>query len=242
MKNIKKVVLAFALSVLSSGVFAQYIKDPAVFDGNMTVDKVISRIKNNELLPLRLNDYDSFQNSAEKERVIKVAGAQVTRYNDYTAHYNAAIVYATSGEFVGDVQIPLSATNAANALRHATKAIELQPKSVYMYLLRGEVYARQGVGWDPHVSTYIISHDYAKKALADFEKVAELNPALAPYLSMAGIAQALGQKAKADKYSELDEKFAQQAKSAAQRQKEENAKKIVKAIFGTNAERSASAK
>ena len=59
---------------------------------------------------------------------------------------------------------------------------------------------------------------------------------------MAGIAQALGQKAKADKYSELDEKFAQQAKSAAQRQKEENAKKIVKAIFGTNAERSASAK
>ena len=72
-----------------------------------------------------------------------------------------------------------------------------------MYFLRGDVYMKQGTEWNTPLGVLDIkSHDYARKALADYEKVAELKPSIAPYGYMASLAKALRMTEKVAKYEQ----------------------------------------
>ena len=201
----KKITAVFAmLLALASVGEAQSAQDPALFQGEMNAAQVKSYITGSKFLPLSINTNNSFNNAREKADVVAVAREQITRNGNYLAYYNAAVVYAVQSEPYGlDEFVPLDVHDAANAIANATKAIELSPNTPYMYYLRGDVYMDQGT--EPIVPTgelQIKSHDYARKALADYEKVAELKPSIAPYGHMASLARALRMTEKANKYEQ----------------------------------------
>lgn len=225
MKNIKLILWAvLAFMLLGVGV-ARAEVNPAIYQKDLTADEVIKKIQNSEFLPLQLNHTSSFYDQAEKDRVLKVVKEQVKKHNNYQAHYNAAVVYATYPEFFGfDCWNTLNEHDAANAIRHAGLAIGFSPKTPYMYLLRGQVYFDQGVTYSAGaMEYYIISHDAAKKSLADFEKVMDLHPGLAPYHDMAAIARLLHKTDKAQRYESLARV---QEEALVKKQKEASSKKV----------------
>lgn len=230
MKNVKVIlwtVLAFML--LGVGV-ARAQADPALYQKDLTADEVIKKIQNSEFLPLQLHHTSSFYNQAEKDRVLKVVKEQLKKHNNYQVHYNAAVVYATYPEFYGfDCWNTLNEHDAANAILQAGLAIQFSPKTPYMYLLRGQVYYDQGVTYSAgEMEHYITSHEAAKKALADFEKVMEIHPGLAPYHDMATIARLLHKTDKAKRYENLAKA---QEEALLKKQKEASSKKVKDSFF-----------
>ena len=173
-------------------------------------------------LPLHLG---RFENQEEKDEAGKIAQRQIVKHDNYMTYYNAAVIYATPTEpGEGGLWVPLKEHDAANALRYATKAISLSPKTPDMYYLRGEVYYRQGVmSKEVDYGVDVRSHDFARRALADYEIVAKLKPSMAPYSDMGALADALGMKEKAAHYRDLG--YAEQA-AAEKRQKEQQLKVI----------------
>ena len=172
-------------------------------------------------------DIGEFSSQEEKDKAGKAAQRYIAKYNNYLAYYNAAVVYAAAPDSHAEafVRVRLTERDEQNAIRYATKAISLSPKTPQMYLVRGSVYYRQGTmpkiveaGLD------ILSHDYAKKALADFEKVSQLHRVQAPYRIMADLAEALHQPEKAALYRKVAQELDEKARQA----KAEEAKKEVK--------------
>lgn len=226
MKNFLFALVAFMVP----GLALAQTGNPYVFQKNLSADEVVGRMEKSEFLPLLLNDKNSFFNPEEKARVVKAAVAQVKKHNNYQAHYNAAVVYATYAEFNGlDAWDALDIHDAENAIRHATIAIGKSPKTPYMYLLRGQVYYDQSVWYNPREMEFSIkSHDYAKKALADFKEVLALQPSLAPYRDMAILSRLLGRLDEAGRYEGLAK---QQEEKASKKQAEKAAQAVKKKIL-----------
>ncbi len=186
--------------------FAEEQNDPFLYKGELNAAKVKQYITTSKFLPLSINGLNAFNNPQEKAEVVAMAKEQINRHHNYMAHYNAAVVYSVNAEPYGlDEFVPLSDSDAANAILNATKAIELGANNPapYMYFLRGDVYMKQGTEWNTPLGVLDIkSHDYARKALADYEKVAELKPSIAPYGHMAALAEALRMTGKAATYQQ----------------------------------------
>ncbi len=85
-----------------------------------------------------------------------------------------------------------------------------------MYLLRGKVRFEHSVGYDIGPGAFgLANRKMAEESLKDFEKVAQLNPALAPYGNMAVLAEALGNKDKEAQYWSLQKRQDERASAAA---------------------------
>lgn len=223
-------VLGMLLVGVSFG-FAQK-NDPFLYNGDLSADKVKEYITTSKFLPLSINMANSFQYAQEKEDVLAVAKEQINRHHNYMAYYNAAVVCAADAEeHAADEFVSLSARDAANAINYATEAIKRSPNTPYMYLLRGHVYLDQGAEWIVPLGEFDIkSHDYARKALADYEKVMELKPGIAPYANMADLAKALRLTEKAVKYEQraLAQQRAADKANADQEARQQKAQRAVK--------------
>jgi len=216
-------VLVMLLACVSLGL-AQ-ANDPLLFNGDLNAAQVKKYIMQSKFLPLSINGLNSFDNKQEKASVVDVAKEQINRHHNYMAYYNAAVVCAANAEPHGlDEFVPLSVRDATNAINYATEAIKRSPNTPYMYLLRGQVYEQQGTEWIVPTGEFEIkSHDYARKALADYEKAAEIKPSIAPYGVMASLAKSLRMMEKASKY----EKVAQAQQRASDKALEEqNARRV----------------
>ena len=259
MKNVKVILLA-ALLLLPLGLAfagpstemarhgAKTIKGvvvplkPTLYKKSLSESEMLAIINSEKgLLPVLVNADGAFLDEDQKARVVAAAVAQVKAKNNHRAHYNAAIVYATYPYKLGlDEEWRLGASDAANAIRHATIALNLSsdtPENVpYMYLVRGNVKADQGMGYDMREATMTVrDRKYAQEALADLQEVERLAPKLAPYYQMASLARVLGKKELSAKYQRLEqEKSEREAREkAAQRkaEKERSQHRVKRGLF-----------
>lgn len=250
MKRVKvlllSVLLLLPLAAVFAGPAATISEKPTMYQKDLSEKEMLAIINSDKgLLPIMLNKDGAFFNEEEKARVAEAAVAQVKAKNNHRSHYNAAVVFATYPYKLGlDEAWKLGASDAANAIRHATIALNLSSKSPanvpYMYLVRGLVRADQGLHYDGHDANYRLQdRELAKGALADFKEVARLAPSIAPYYRMADVAEVLDQKQAAENYRKLEEQAAQiriaeraAAKKKQQQEKARFAKERVKRLFG----------
>ena len=177
----KLLVLLFALFT-SFSVFAQNKQDAGI-QGDLSDEQVIEKLTRNEILPLYVNSFLSFDNASNKEKIGKLAQKQVVKHRNYVAYYNAAVVYFVSDEFLGfDTSRSLSENDIANVVKYATKAIELSGKNPCpnMYLLRAEAKMKKHdlfgffgpyMEEEPEVSWARENKALAREILKDLEKV-----------------------------------------------------------------------
>ena len=229
MKNVKAlllpILLLLPLGTAFAGVSGKILEKPSLSYGKDLSEAEIIAVINSEkgLLPVMVRKEEAFFDEEEKDRVVAAAVAQVKAKNSHRTHYNAAIVFATYPFVSGyDVDWKLSATDAANAIRHATIALNLSSESKenvpYMYLVRGKVRMDQGLEYNGRYSRYQLRDlNYAQDAWADLKEAERLNPQLTPFWHLKVLAEALGKKAEAAKYSALWER--QQAAEQAARKK-----------------------
>lgn len=208
----KLLVLLFALFT-SFSVFAQNKQDAGI-QGDLSDEQVIEKLTRNEILPLYVNSFLSFDNASNKEKIGKLAQQQVVKHRNYVAYYNAAVVYFVSDEFLGfDTSRYLSENDIANVVKYATKAIELSGKNPCpnMYLLRAEAKMKDHglfgffgpyMEEEPEVSWAKENKALAREILKDLEKVEKLNPKYAPYWKMAKLYEGIGDKANAKRCAE----------------------------------------
>lgn len=227
MKMLKAGLMAVALFMLTGVAVAQSAPDRFLV-GDFSPDKAVEHLS--DFLPVYFNN-EGFSSVEIKGKVGQAAQHKLVDKGGYPyqAYFNAAVIYATPVDAFRTVY-PISATDAANAIRYATKAISLSPKAPYMYLVRGEVYQRQSIQWDPHAGFVVSDRAGVEKGLADYEKVMDLQPAIAPYDQMAVLARALGLSGKVSLYEKLAEtQRVTRSKHAAHAAK---AQKAVRASFG----------
>ena len=227
MKNVKTwllpILLLLPLGMAFAGVSGKILEKPSLSYGKDLSEAEMMAVINSAkgLLPVMVNQEGAFFDEKEKARVVAAAVAQVKAKNSHRAHYNAAIVFATYPYVVGyDTDWKLSPSEAANAIRHATIALNLSSESKenvpYMYLVRGKVRMDQGLEYDgPHSKYKLRDLNYAQDAWADFKEVERLNPQLTSFWHLKVLAEVLGKKAEAAKYSALWER--QQAAEQAAR-------------------------
>jgi len=199
--------------------------------GNLeTADDVIAAMQASQFLPLHLNEFDSFNGENEKQLALKFALKQVEKYDNYLTNYNVAVIYAAAASEEGvDYGVRVDAKEAKQAIKYATFAIGKDSKAKntpYMYLLRGQVRFEHAVGYDIAEGKLSVSNKpMAAEALQDFEKVAELNPTLAPYGTMSALAEVLGNKDKAAQYQRAQKRQDEKAGAAAKQAVEKAFKK-----------------
>lgn len=213
----KKLLLGFISCAVLCGVAFAQKTDSALQGALETAKEVNAAMKKGEFLPLQLNMYDSFDGEAEKEAATKVADQRAADYKDYKSYYNAAVVWAAAASEEGvDYGVRVSEADAKKAINYATSAIKKSPDAPYMYLLRGKVRFEHSVGYDIGPGAFgLANRKMAEESLKDFEKVAQLNPALAPYGNMAVLAEALGNKDKEAQYWSLQKRQDERASAAA---------------------------
>ncbi len=239
MKHVKGMLLAALLFLPLAAVFAgpavSILEKPALYQKDLSEDEILAYIHSEKgLLPVRLNQNDSFFDEDQKARIVKAAIEQVKAKNDHRSHYNAAVVFATYPYMLGgDEEWLLSPSDAANAIRHATIALNLSsesPENVpYMYLVRGLVRADQGLAYDGREANHTLRDpSFAKAAWADFKEVERLAPQITPYSQMSNVAGALGMKKLADHYMKLEKQVIWQERVKAAKA----AKNQVKYLFG----------
>lgn len=238
MKNIKVLLLAVLLSLpLGTALAASKVDmsgKPSLYQKALSEEEMLACINSEKcLLPVLVNKDGAFFDEEQKARIVQAAVAQVKAKNNHRVHYNAAVVFATYPFKLGlDEEWLLNASEAANAIRHATIALNLSsatPDNVpYMYLVRGNVKTDQGIGYDMyHATTYLRDRTYAQEALKDFQEVARLAPDLAPYYQMVTLARELGKKELAAKYEQAQQAQSEKAarEKAAKRKAEQEAKR-----------------
>ena len=175
-------------------------------NGNLEkAEQVCAVVNAGNLLPLNINEYYSFNGEAEKQAAVKCAQAKLRQADNYVNNYNAAVIFATASEEEGvDYGVRVSGEEANQAANYAAKAIAKganKDTTVYMYLLRGQTLFEHVVDYSiGNGKTDLTNRAGAAQALADFEKVAEMKPDLAPYGNMAVLAEVLGDTAKMEQY------------------------------------------
>ncbi len=216
----KKTLLGLLSCVMLCGVVFAQKTDPALQGNLETAQDVISAMQASQFLPLHLNEFDSFNGENEKQLALKFALKQVKKYDNYLTNYNVAVIYAAAASEEGvDYGVRVNDQEAKQAIKYATLAIGKDAKAKntpYMYLLRGQVRFEHAVGYDIAEGKFSVSNKpMAADALKDFEKVAELNPALAPYGIMGVLAEVLGNKDKAAQYQLFQKRQDKKASEAA---------------------------
>lgn len=182
-------------------------KDPRLYRGELeTAQDVIDVMEQGEFLPLYFNTFDSFNGEDEKAEALNFALQQVKKQDNALTNYNVAVIYATASTEEGfDYGVRVDNKAADKAIAYAGRAINKNDKDPYMYLLRGTVLFEHSVDYSIATGrTKLINRALAMAALADFEKVAELKPELAPTGSMFVLAESLGDTEKMTKYKQKD--------------------------------------
>ena len=149
------------------------------------------------------------------EKAIKqLTQEMIVKYKNYNAYYNAVVIYATPSEF-SDIEVfyyhPDNAL--ANVKKYAAKVLSINPKAYGIYYLRGLVTLRIAGFYEvpfrvTPLKTFVKNHiNEARAALADFEKVAKLQPNAAPWMDMADLYEGFGNKEKAQYCRKMDKEF-----------------------------------
>ena len=207
----KKLLLGLLGCVMFFGVVQAQQKDPRLYRGELeTAQDVIDVMEQGEILPLYFNTFDSFNGEDEKQKALNFALGQVKKQNNAVTNYNVAVVYATADTEEGcDYGVRVDEQAATQAIRFASEAIKKNNEDPYAYLLRGEVLFEHSVDYSIATGQMELINKNgmqarAEQALADFEKVAELKPELAPTASMFVLAEALGDAERMAKYKQKD--------------------------------------
>lgn len=197
MKNLRIVGFVFFALFLTGVAFAQHPRDPFMY-GDFSPEETEQHLT--EFLPIYFNG-QGFIEAETKYEIGHLAQARLVREDGYPYrdYFNAAVIYATP---IGGVRHygALTDTDAANAIRYATRAIKESPRMPYMYLIRGETYHRQGVPFYENGIDPVLDQDMALKAMADYEMVLELNPKMAPMNRLCALAESLKDKARMAQY------------------------------------------
>lgn len=141
--------------------------------------------------------------SSEKQ-IKQLTQEMIVKHKSYNAYYNAVVIYAMPSELTDVGVIYYRRDNAlANVKKYAAKVLSINPKAYGIYYLRGLVTLRVAGFYEvpfrvTPLRTFVKKHtNEAKAALADFEKVAKLQPSAAPWLDMADLYEGFGNKEKA---------------------------------------------
>lgn len=197
MKNLRIVGFMLFALFLTGVAFAQPPRDPFMY-GDFPPEEADQHLT--EFLPIYFNGH-GFIEADTKYEIGHVAQARLVREDGYPYrdYFNAAVIYATP---IGGVRHygELTDTDAANAIRYATRAIKESPQMPYMYLVRAETYHRQGVPFREVGIAPVLDRDMALKAMDDYEMVLELNPKMAPRVRMCSLAESLKDKARIAQY------------------------------------------
>ena len=195
--QIKKVaVLTLALALIA-GFFAPVAKADSI---QKELEKrgidpkyraIAETIYTNRLLDYRLGERRELANG---EKAIKqLTQEMIVKYKNYNAYYNAVVVYAMPSEVTGDYHHP--GNSLANVNKYAAKVLSINPNAFAIYYLRGLVTLR------------VAGVNGARAALEDFEKVAKLQPNVAPWLDMADLYEGFGNKEKAQYCRRMDKEI-----------------------------------
>ena len=193
----KKLLFMMMLSLLTGLAFAQSSKDPYLY-GTFPPEEADQHLT--DFLPVYFNG-QGFLEPETKYELGQVAQSRLVREDGYPYrdYFNAAVIYATP---IGGVRHygELTDTDAANAIRYATRAIKESPRMPYMYLVRAETYHRQGVPFREVGIAPVLDRDMALKAMEDYEMLLELNPKMAPMTRICTLAESLKDKARMGRY------------------------------------------
>jgi len=192
--NLKKAAVMILALVMGNFIFSADVNARPI----RSYQDIKTSLERNEILPLNL--FRNHDLDGHKKELGQLAQRQVAKHKNYTAYYNAALIYLTEDYF--DEIYNLTDTEMANIKKYATEAIRLSPKTPDMYLVRGmailngynfgEAGNMSYSGRDcftPLVKERITE---VRAMLRDFEKVGELNPSMAPWRSMQEFYEALG--------------------------------------------------
>ena len=201
MKNLRIVGFVFFALFFTGVAFAQTPRDPFLY-GDFPPEEADQHLT--DFLPVYFNG-QGFLEPETKYELGQVAQSRLVREDGYPYrdYFNAAVIYATP---IGGVRHygELTDTDAANAIRYATRAIKESPRMPYMYLVRAETYHRQGVPFREVGIAPVLDRDMALKAMEDYEMVLELNPKMAPMTRICTLAESLKDQTRMGRYCRED--------------------------------------
>ena len=205
--NMKKLLLGLlSCAVFFSPAFASHVSLDRLYRGEFGDGGVASSMRKGIILPVYLNEDNSFRSQEGKQKAITAALEQIKSSNgDYVSHYNAAVVYAASFRYSDYGSTHRTNEEAMAAISHATAALNKKSDEPYMYLVRGEMRYTQAIKTIPSEGSILNNKKMAQGALADFETLAKMSPLLAPFDSMATLASHLNLSDKKTLYRHLAE-------------------------------------
>ena len=216
----KKTVKILCTLLFAAGAFPAAAATDDLWEQELKPEQVVARLQKCEFLPLHFTKHGGFDSPEQKAKFAELAVDRSIACKSYAAYFNAAVIYFTpDGVYSWDEEPSFTERDAANALRFADKAISLSPQAPHMYFVRAEIQAVQGAEWNDATGRYDIkSHEAVRDALSDYDKVAQINPLLAPFHKMALLAFSLKQPKRAEAY--LVSARAQEKALAQQKQRE----------------------
>lgn len=214
--QIKKVAVLTLVLALIAGFFAPVAKADAIQKEMKKrgiepyFHDIVETVYMNGLL-----DYKLAEALCPSEKQIKrLTQDMIVKYTNYNAYYNAVVVYAMPSEFTDIEALYHHPANAlANVKKYAAKVLSINPNAFGIYYLRGLVTLRVAGFYEvpfrvTPLRTFVKNHtNEAKAALADFEKVAKLQPNAAPWLDMADLYEGFGNKEKAQYCRKMDKEI-----------------------------------
>ena len=221
--QIKKVAVLTLVLAFVAGFFAPVAKADAIQKEMKKREPyfhdIVETVYKNGLLDYGLAEGEALWPS--EKQIKRLTQDMIVKYKNYNAYYNAVVIYAVPSEWSDLGTIYDYPDNAlANVKKYAAKVLSINPEAYGIYYLRGLVTLRvTGFYEEPFrvtpLRTFVKNHtNEAKAALADFEKVAKLQPNAAPWLDMADLYEGFGNKEKAQYCRKKMDKEIQNAENA----------------------------